>query len=248
MNRAKNSLQAKAAVHIQNGLMTGTFNWGDRVSEEAIAKEIGISRTPVREALHTFTQLGIFRRIPRYGTIVCVPDIEKFRDMFEMRLALESYAIGAITPDAAALDRMESLCEPFRECGRAMRAAGRDTLDAEEIRRVLSADLAFHQEIIRILGNTVMERYLGDTNLLLRIFTAPRVRRFDLPHIAQVYRFHRRIVRALRKGLQTQARELLEAHIRRSAADASALMEDLLADYRRNNPSGIEGFGLPASL
>lgn len=247
MNLPQESLQSKAATHIQNQLMTGGFNWGDRVSEEAIAKEIGISRTPVREALHTFTRLGIFRRIPRFGTVVCVPDIKKMRDMFEMRLALESYAVGRIASNSPALSRMKEQCLVLKACGKSMRSEGREILNFEEVTRVLAVDLAFHLEIIRMLGNTVMEKYLSDTNLLLRIFTAPRVRRFDMPHIANVYRHHRGILRALERGNSGQARERLEAHIMKSNADAAELMEELLADYRRSSENTNEGFGLPAS-
>ena len=232
----QDSLKAKAVAHIQNKLITGALAWGSQVSEEAIAQEIGISRTPVREALQIFTRLGIFQRIPRYGTIVREPDLQEIHELFEMRLALESYAVeraaSSATPEA--IQRIEAFCKELKTIGKTMRAEGREVLDNEEIVRTLAADLDFHLEIIRSIGNSMMIRYLLDTNLLLRIFTSRRNKLFNLHYVAGVYGYHCRILRAIKRRNVAKAKTLVIEHIRYSETGAIELMKELMAESRRN--------------
>ncbi|OJV26489.1 MAG: hypothetical protein BGO12_09430 [Verrucomicrobia bacterium 61-8] len=235
-NSAKqDSLKAKAIAHIQNKLITGTLAWGSQVSEEAIAQEIGISRTPVREALQVFTRLGIFQRIPRYGTIVREPDLQEIHELFEMRLALESYAVESAAKSATteSIARIEALCAELKGIGKTMRTDGRSILNGDEIVRTLAADLDFHLEIIRSLGNSMMIRYLVDTNLLLRIFTARRNKLFNLHYLAGVYGYHCRILRAIKHRDPVKAKDLVIEHIRYSETGAIELMKELTAEARR---------------
>lgn len=231
----QDSLKAKAVAHIQNKLITGVLAWGSQVSEEAIAQEIGISRTPVREALQIFTRLGIFQRIPRFGTVVREPDLQEIHELFEMRLALESYAVERAAQFATpeAIQRIEVFCIQLKSIGKTMRADGREILNADEIARTLAADLDFHLEIIRSLGNSMMSRYLVDTNLLLRIFTSRRNKLFNLHYLAGVYGYHCRILRAIKKKNASKAKSLIIEHIRYSETGAVELMKELTAEARR---------------
>lgn len=239
MTKNHNSLQAKAVAYIQQQLISGELAWGSLVSEEAIAQKINISRTPVREALQIFTRLGFFRRIPRYGTIVREPDLREMRELFEMRVALESYAVEEAVKVASeeSLKKAEEYCQEIKMIGKKALGEGRNVLTVEEVAQTLKADLNFHLEIIRSIGNSMMVKYLTDTNIFLRIFTSRRTRRFDLNHLAGAYGYHCRILRAIKKRNAEQAKRLMIRHIRLSEEGAIELMKDLLEESRRRNIS-----------
>ncbi|MFV0415929.1 MAG: GntR family transcriptional regulator [Chthoniobacterales bacterium] len=238
----QDTLKTKAVAYIQKKLVTGVLVWGDIVSEELIAKEIGISRTPVREAFQIFTHLGIFQRIPRYGTVVREPDPQEIHDLFEMRLALESYAIEKVTQsaDGKLLQRLEALCLELKTAGKTMRKDERETLTEEEVSRVLSADLNFHLEIIQALGNSMMSNYLSDTNVLLRIFASPRHKLFNMAYLAGVYGYHLKILRAIKRQDADRAKALIIEHISLSRDGAVELIKELLAEMRRDKLSHSE--------
>ena len=64
------------------------------LSELAVAKELGISRTPVREAFRDFEQEGVLEQVPRFGTRVKALDRRDLVELYELREALEPYAVA----------------------------------------------------------------------------------------------------------------------------------------------------------
>ncbi|RYZ64370.1 MAG: GntR family transcriptional regulator, partial [Proteobacteria bacterium] len=87
----------KAYVFIQRKLLEGEIRAGDLVSELALAAEIGMSRTPIREAIGQLELEGLFDKVPRVGTLVRLPDQRELRELYEVREALESHAASVAT-------------------------------------------------------------------------------------------------------------------------------------------------------
>ena len=71
------SLSQRAYQHIQREIVSGQLEPGSVISETLLAKQLGISRTPVGEAIRKLAQEGLVEQVPRYGTIVC--DLERRR-------------------------------------------------------------------------------------------------------------------------------------------------------------------------
>src|SRR6478735_6757018 len=83
-----------AYEYIRGKILGGTFPPGSALMTEALSVEIKVSRTPVREALHKLKAEGLVSISPRLGASVKKMDVKEFREMCELRLALEGHAAG----------------------------------------------------------------------------------------------------------------------------------------------------------
>ncbi|MDZ7618824.1 MAG: GntR family transcriptional regulator, partial [Patescibacteria group bacterium] len=81
------SLFQQAYSRIQEEILRGELPPGGRVSEISLAKQLGLGRAPVREALRQLQNDGVMRQIPRYGTVVRMPRRRDVIDIYELREA-----------------------------------------------------------------------------------------------------------------------------------------------------------------
>jgi DNA-binding GntR family transcriptional regulator len=97
--------------NLKSDVLAGRFNPGERLTEEHLAKSLGVSRTPVREALHKLESEGLIKPLERRGFSVARDSREEMEDLFDIRAALEGYAIrlicGCITDES--IDILEDL-------------------------------------------------------------------------------------------------------------------------------------------
>jgi DNA-binding GntR family transcriptional regulator len=215
------SLRAKAYQHIQRKLLAGDWTAGDVLSELAVAKELGISRTPVREAFRDFEQEGVLEQVPRFGTRVKALDRRDLVELYELREALEPFAVVQAAGKLSDADAqtLQTLCEDMQSVAEELRKRGRTTPDAAMMKRLMSADLAFHQLLIRAAGNRRMMKIVADSRLLARIFATPR-QEHNVSVIEETHRYHTQILAAAKSGRVETARKLMAAHIRASLKEA----------------------------
>ncbi|HEY0185925.1 MAG TPA: GntR family transcriptional regulator [Cellulomonas sp.] len=91
MTSDQDTSQAEAAYQRLRGLVRdGTYDPGDVLSENALAAELGMSRTPVREAVSRLTHEGLLVRLPRRGVVITTLSVEDVRDLYSVREALEA--------------------------------------------------------------------------------------------------------------------------------------------------------------
>ena len=82
--------------NLKSDVLAGRFNPGERLTEEHLAKSLGVSRTPVREALHKLESEGLVKPLESRGFSVARDSREEMEDLFDVRAALEGYAIRLI--------------------------------------------------------------------------------------------------------------------------------------------------------
>jgi len=244
-------LREQAYKHIHGKLLAGEMPAGHVLSELSLAREIGISRTPVREAIQRLEQEGILEQVPRYGTIVRRPERRDLEELYQLREALEPYAVaqvaGRLSPEDLGMARR--LCDEIQVIAAAVKKASRAMVDAALMRRLLSADLGFHMVLLRASGNRRLMKIIADSRMLTRIFGTPR-QEHDLAIIEETHRFHSQILKAVQQGDGEKARRLMSEHIRASMREALdhydraqaqpdtrtiplGLPDDLLADLHR---------------
>ena len=218
---ASDPLRDHAYKQIHGMLLAGELAPGQTVSEQSLARKIGISRTPVREAIRRLEQEGVLEQAPRVGTIVRQPKRRDLEELYQLREALEPYAVaqigGRVGPED--LDLLARLCEEIRSIGGELKRTRQPAADASWMRQLLSADLGFHMVLLRASGNRRLMKIIADSRVLTRIFGTPR-QEHNLAVIEETYRFHRRILDALRKGDGESARKLMAEHIRASMDEA----------------------------
>jgi DNA-binding GntR family transcriptional regulator len=243
MRSSTDSLRAKAYQHIQRKLLAGDWAAGDVLSELTVAKELGISRTPVREAFRDFEQEGVLEQVPRFGTRVKALNRRDLVELYELREALEPYAVTQAAGRLSEADAqtLQTLCDDMKAVADELRKRGRTSPDAPMMKRLMSADLAFHQLLIRAAGNRRMMKIVADSRLLARIFATPR-QEHNVSVIEETHRYHTRILDAVRSGKGEMACKLMAAHIRAS-------MKEALEHYDQERASAeVLPLGLPDDM
>lgn len=244
------SLRRKAYNYIHAKIMSGDLPDGHQVSELSLAKEIGISRTPVREAVQQLQREGLVEQLPRLGTIVRTPERRDIVELYELREALEPFAVGLAARRAPQEDfpTLEKLCAEMDGIGEELRNSGMVTLDPTRLERFLTADMAFHVMLLRASGNHRMMKIVADSRVLIRIFSARR-QEHNLAVLRETYRFHSQILEAVKnrdpraaaaamtEHLEASKRETLE-HYDRAHAEAGdralvGLPEHLLEELNK---------------
>ena len=211
------SLSQRTYRHIHRQIVSGELRPGSVVSEASLANTIGVSRTPVREAIRQLTLEGLVEQVPRYGTIVRVPDRRELAELYQVREALEGYAAAAAARSitAAELERVTRMFREMLSVRDELRRSGNESLEGSMLRRFLAADMGFHMLLIRSAGNRKIMRIVGDTRALSGIFGTRRQIHTE-PLVARICRFHRRILRAMEQRDPTAARTWMARHIRTS--------------------------------
>ena len=214
---AKDTLRRKAYQHIHSQLASGRLKVGSVVSEMALAKEIGISRTPVREAIRQLQTEGFIEQIPRFGTIVRKPARREIVETFQLREALESYAaaLAAEHMPSSDLTLLRKLCEQLGVVAAELKASGNRSLDTEMLRSFLAADMAFHALLIRAAGNERIMKIINDLHILIRVFGAER-HDHRLAIVEEACEDHQHVFEAIEQGDADAARRQMARHIRRS--------------------------------
>ncbi len=215
------SLRQRAYDHLQQKLISGELTAGSMVSEQSVATEIGMSRTPVREAIRALEHEGVLEQVPRYGTIVRTLDRNDLVELYELREAVEPFAVAkaASTVLPEDLISLRRLCEEIGMLARELKKSKLPALLAPQMQRLLSADLGFHLLLLRASGNQRMMKIVSDSRLLTGIFGTQR--QAHTPAVLQqTHDDHIAILDAVERGDAKTASRLMAEHIRHSKQQA----------------------------
>ena len=183
---------------------------GDRFTENEISERLGVSRTPVRQALFRLQQEGYVEVLFRSGWRVLPFDFDQFEQLYDLRMVLETTAAQRLCADGERVDRelLEQLIAIWL-----VPAAERST----DTTQVALWDEAFHCSLVAAAGNAEMARVHRDVTERIRI-----IRRLDFTKQARIdatYEEHAKILKAIQRKRGDQAAMLLRAHIETSQAE-----------------------------
>lgn len=228
---SQNSLRVQAYRHVQRKILSGEIPPGGKVSEQAIAEELGISRTPVRSALAELESEGLLEQVPRYGTIVRRADRRDLVDLFDLRRALESFAAEMAAPIITAEDLsiLDGLCDRMYEQIEQVQSAQRELDDDQILSRFVDADMEFHLVILRSTGNRRLMQSVAGSRLLSECGRHAR-QRPRIVLLSEAWQGHRRILAALKAGDAEAARKEMAEHIEFSKTNALRVFDRLQAE------------------
>jgi len=194
---------------------------GHRALEQELALELGMSRTPVREALIRLQEEGLVEVVPRHGMSVLPVSADDMRDIYEMLTALESTAAELAVRRRPGEAQLKPLLDASRDMGRALKE---DDLDAWA-----AADESFHRHLVALSGN----RLLIDAvqNCWDRAHRARMVTLRMRPKPTHSTREHMEVVENIRSGDARAAFEAHRAHRERGSRELLAILEH----YRLKN-------------
>ncbi len=202
------SLATQARERIRDAIFKGLIQPDERLTIERIAQELGVSRTPVREALKALEADGIVRLLPHRGAVVQRFDEAEIMDRYSVRATLEGHAAElACRRDPVGLHHK---LDANRRAMETLIAAGIDNDDLNAIGSLVELNDVFHRMIVEASGSAVTIRLL-DT---LRMPTAYRLYHWATPdRRSQSVSFHRSIIEAFRDGKPKRVRKLIEEHL-----------------------------------
>lgn len=211
------SLRQQAYEYIQQQIVDGSLAGGMVVSEQQLAKELGISRTPVREAIGQLQTEGLLEQLPKRGTLVRRLDQSDLIELYEVREAVESYTASRAAKriDGQSLSQLRAICEQMQNATESLKATGADTLTADAMRRYLALDTAYHMVLIQAAGNRRIFKIVSDSRVLMRVLWSPR-QEHDLDVLTEAHRQHTQILHHVSAGESEQAGAAMADHIRSS--------------------------------
>lgn len=185
-----------------NWLVTQKIKPGDRLIEERLAKELNISRTPIRAALSRLAQDGLIELIPRKGGSVKKLDGKDVEEVYGLRQVLEGLAIRLFGSKISE-NELNKLKELLKR--------SKTYLSKESVVQLAKLDSEFHRFIIDNCGNDKLVDFLDSLYNFVQIF---RVMGYYRPIRArQAWREHSNILEALTKRDIDKSQKLLEGHI-----------------------------------
>lgn len=192
-------LNEVAYRRIRAAIQEGTIGRREPLSEDRLARRLGISRTPVREALKRLSVEGLVEVFPRRGTFVSVPDAGQLREIFQLREALEGMAARLATP-VVPLGEVDG----FRERLDTAHRAG----DATAIFQV---GRELHDWIVEHSGNRRLAEYLGALRSPIHTGFAMGTRLHG--QMTRSYREYRALLGALRRRDAAGAERAMRRHL-----------------------------------
>ena len=172
-----------------------------RLDERQLSAALGVSRTPIREAMTLLEQEGFLRTEPRRGIFIVRKTKKQIIEMIEMWAALESMAARLATLHASDADiaALRAMFDEFRT-----------TTPAEHIEEYSDANIAFHQAIIRLSGSHLMGKTID--NLFIHVRAIRKMTISQADRAARSIEDHMRIIEALERRDTEQAERLVRQH------------------------------------
>lgn len=195
-------LSQRAYASLRQMAMTYRFQPGQRLNEGTLARELDVSRTPLREALHRLTSEGLLVLVRGRGFHARPLDVKEVFDLYEARLAIET------TVARLACERADE--EWFGAIDTYLVASVK-AQESAPVEQLLQLDEGFHERVTEVTGNAELLRMLGSINARIHFF-----RWVDMHgRRDSTQSEHRALVDAIRERDSARAAEVARIHITR---------------------------------
>ena len=187
---------------LRESILTGEMKPGERLMEIHLANRLGVSRTPIREAIRMLELEGLVTMIPRRGAEVAQITEKGLRDVLEVRQALDALSIE-LTCERITEEEIRELrraCDTFVQMTR--------TQDAV---RIAQADVALHDIIVRASGNDRLIQMVGNLSQQMYRYRLEYIKDDDKRKILVLE--HEKILKTVRERKVAEAKEAVREHI-----------------------------------
>ena len=198
--------------------MTGKLAEGDKVNEGELCETMGISKTPLREALRVLSVEGLIRLVPNRGAFVTKPTFEEIAEMFDVMSLLEGYCARAacekMTPkDFTRLEKLHAKLE--------------DNFERRDQEEYIRFNNRYHSLVQEIAGNRTLNQIVDGLRKKILLY---RFQSLNLPARFECsIREHRNLLDAFRKRDQSRAEFLMRDHLHNQSQALETLVEQSTA-------------------
>lgn len=217
----KKNMSEDLVALIKQKIIDGELNPGDRIVEMKLAREFGISQSPVRESIRHLSGEGIITIVPNKGPVVNKLEGRDISEVYSLRSSLEGLAIH-LTTQHAADEEIRELADFYDNMGA--------RLNDDSVPSLLKDSLFLHQSIIRLSNHTrlikVYESISFQIELVNRILGMAATKQKE-------YDDHRELIEAMLKRDPAHAEQVMRKHIYRSYTECMEVL-------RRNETTGTD--------
>ncbi|HCY85787.1 MAG TPA: hypothetical protein DHV36_11690 [Desulfobacteraceae bacterium] len=199
---AKTALKA-----LRNSILKNDLNPGVIYNEKALARDLGISRTPVREALLELSSKRLVKFLPQKGVVINTFSPKEIQDVFDVRMALQTYAIHKLCRQSPRVDtaRVAASLKAQKEAAR-----------NNDARTFMDADRRFHMDLTTLARNNYLMEMMNDIRDIMHLM-GYKALGLD-GRMQQVIREHEIVLNAVAAGDAHAALEGMESHLAHSKA------------------------------
>ena len=195
------SVREAAYTHLRGSILAGSLPPGARISEPGLAEQLGISRTPVREALQRLSQEGLVELLPGKGARVRILSADEAREVYEVRALLEAEAAALATQNASAAELI-ALKKQLDLL---------NSLPVDDYLRQMQVDFDFHTALVEAAHNRTLARIYADLRSSLTLIRSFQQTLSQHPKTRQQ---HETIVEALLARDPEKAARAAREHVR----------------------------------
>lgn len=208
----RSMLSDQVSQVITDGLLDGRFKPGDCLVEGELAKMLGISRSPIREALVELQKAGLITKQPGKRAVIRSWSTRDLEELFAIRALLEGYAARLVVSrdEELELDRLREIVVEMRQAA-----------DNDDFTELVRLDLAFHEELWKMSGNTLLQTVLDGLKQQFRLFLTMNWKFHGGAN--RVHANHQAVIDALESGNPDTAEEVMKMHV---------VVECMVADRR----------------
>ena len=221
-SESTSTLSSSLVATLKERILNWQYPPEHRLTEEGLCREFGVSRSPVREALRILATNGFIRRMNNRGYAVRQVRVRELEELYDVRLALELFAVETLTAAGAPAGELMRLTEIWRTIQH------HPTEDVDKLARL---DEQFHETLARLAGNALLLEQLQSINERLLVFRTidfakpDRVEITCVEHLALIDRILARDVAGARAALRRNiegARSVVGNSIKEALAQAYA--------------------------
>jgi len=204
-NTRHGSLGAQIFTLLRDRILNEEYDRGEKLNELTLAKELHISRTPIREALKQLELEGLVESIPNKGVYVKGFSPRDIDDMFEIRVALEGLAIRM------AIKRMDDVhLAKIKEVFELMEFyTGKKDAD-----KLADLNILYHECIYQATQSTYFEQILKDIHYYVSVTSRHSIS--QIPRLDTALEEHRQILEAIEAADADKAQDVIQNHIRKT--------------------------------
>lgn len=210
------SYKQSAYEHIRQRMLDGSLKAGDPLPYREIAKEVGVSATPVREAISRLESEGLVDQLPRVGAFVKRMDRAEIKELYGLREALEGHA-AMLAAELMSDHQRQELAQVYAQMRQLVRdrKSTADSLFIELRKQTAMLDMKFHFMILAAAGNRRITKTVSDYRLMSKLcgISKDDDRKGIERSMVATVRDHGRVMRAIKGRDATAARFWMQRHI-----------------------------------
>ena len=195
-------LRAVVFQTLRQAILRGELKPGERLMEIHLAQKLGVSRTPVREAIRKLELEGLVLMIPRKGAVVAEITVTDLEDVLEVRMALEELAVKLACRNITEeqLNAMRQREEIFRK-----------SLYGDDVAACAQADMEFHDAIYAATGNSRLVQILNNLREQMYRYRVEYLKEEQTRNL--LVSEHEELVKAIREGDVQKAQDISFHHL-----------------------------------